>query len=366
MPTYALIFGKNPDLAWGEFGHFTRRFGLRIELIERPRMWVAFRASEDVERFFPRLGSSLKLVRLVGEGTEAVKNIEYAKLFTVSLYGPSSWVLWRKLGSEVKRIFKSVGPSKFFKPARVYSMPSELALKGFPKVKDIVFLFRKGKDPLVGETIRIVDPFELKKLDVGRPYHDGKIGIPLRLARTLLNLGEVIEGPVLDPFCGLGTIVMEALLQGFSVFGCDIDSTRILRARENIKWLMRNFDINGSFKLRVCDARELTRFLGKGKRFEAVISEPYMGEPLRRKPSRPEALRIARLLDKIYRGVLLEVFSVTDRGVFVFPAFNTTEGIYRPRRKWLRKIGLEVKERYLDYERRHRIIRDIHVMEVVS
>ncbi len=49
--------------------------------------------------------------------------------------------------------------------------------------------------------------------------------------------------------------------------------------------------------------------------------------------------------------------------VFVFPAYKLSGGgIYRKERKWLGKLGFEVLGRYLDYEERHRVVRDIHVL----
>ncbi|RLF80478.1 site-specific DNA-methyltransferase, partial [Thermococci archaeon] len=153
---YAIIYGKNPKLSEAEFWAFMRRFGLKVKVVESSTHWIVFEGDKSIERLFHRLGGSLKLVRILGEGEEAIKDLDYAKLFTVSIYGRDDWKLWRKLGSEIKKNFKSQGPSKFFKPAKVYAMPSELILKGFPEVKDFVFFF--DKRVYVGETITLTDP----------------------------------------------------------------------------------------------------------------------------------------------------------------------------------------------------------------
>lgn len=361
---YGVIFGKNPELSRAEFYSFSRRFDLRVRITEEYRNWLSFDSKGGVERYFHWLGGSLKLVRIVGEGEEAIKDLEYSRLFTVSLYGRSDWKLWRKLGSEIKRHFKEEGPAKFFKPAKVYAMPAELILKGFPDVKDFVFLFREDGSFLVGETVKVTDPFELKKLDVERPVQKPILSIPPRLVRIMVNLSEVRKGSFLDPFCGIGTIVQEFVLQGLSAYGSDRDEGQIRAAKKNIAWLRKEFRLKNSAHLEVCDARKLKRCFRQ--RFDAIVTEPYLGKPLKRHPSRGEAIKLANELDRFYYPVFESFADVLKRNgkvVFVFPAYKLSGGgIYRKDRKWLGKLGFEVLGKYTDYEERHKLVRDIHVL----
>ncbi|WP_456394924.1 TRM11 family SAM-dependent methyltransferase [Thermococcus sp.] len=365
---YAVIFGKNPRLSEAEFHAFIRRFNLRVRVIETSRNWMVFESSKKVEHLFRRLGGSLKLVRITGEGETAIKELEYARFFTVSLYGREDWKLWRRLGSGIKRAFKAEGPSKFFKPARVYAMPSELILKGFPEVRDFVFLFREDGSFLVGETVRITDPFELKKLDVERPVQRPMLSIPPRLARIMVNLTEVPQGNFLDPFCGIGTIVQEFVLQGLNAYGSDSSPKAIHGARENLKWLKKEFRTKRSARFEVCDARKLKKCFRV--KFDAIVTEPYLGEPLKHNPSKGEAVGMANRLDRFYFSVFDSFSDVIKRKgvvVFVFPAYRLRGGeIYRKDRKWLEKLGFEVLGRYTDFEERHRLVRDIHVLKYKS
>ncbi|WP_297499099.1 site-specific DNA-methyltransferase, partial [Thermococcus sp.] len=273
---YALIPGKNPELARAEFLSFSRKFKVGARIIEERKNCLVFEAKGSVERYFRWLGGSLKLVKVIGEGEEAIKDLEYSKLFTVSLYGRDDWRLWRKLGSEIKKKFKAEGPAKFFKPAKTYSMPAELILKGFPEVKDFVFLFRDDGSFLVGETVKVTDPFELKKLDVERPVQKPILSIPPRLARIMVNLPGVRKGSFLDPFCGIGTILQEFVLQGLSGYGSDRDELRVSEAKRNLAWLRKEFHLRSSAHLEVCDARKLKRCFRQ--RFDAIVTEPYLGK----------------------------------------------------------------------------------------
>ncbi len=359
MEDYAIIFGKNPDISWGELNSFVRKYNIRFHLIERGKGWVVFRGERDIEKKFRWIGGSLKLVRILGRNS-GIENASYSKLFTVSIYGLNDWRLWRRLGSEIKANFKSKGSSKFFKPARVFSMPSELILKGFPKVKDFIFIFTRGGDFWFGETVAITDPFELKKLDVGRPCQRPMLSIPPRLARIMVNLTGLNGGKFLDPFCGVGTIVQEFMLQGFEAYGSDIDANVIEKARKNLEWVRKEFKISTRYRLSVRDVRTL-----RGE-FNAVVTEPYLGRPLKGRLSKEKAAKASESLDSFYKEALAAISRVAkEKVVFTFPAFRLNDGrIYRKRREWIRDLGLKIEGRYLDYEGRHRLIRDIYVMNV--
>ena len=95
---YAVVFGKNPRLSEGEFHAFIQRFGLKVRIVETHRNWLLFESDARIEHYFHWLGGALKLVKILGEGEEALKDFEYSRLFTISLYGKDDWRLWRKFG----------------------------------------------------------------------------------------------------------------------------------------------------------------------------------------------------------------------------------------------------------------------------
>lgn len=55
-----------------------------------------------------------------------------------------------------------------------------------------------------------------------------------RMVRALLNLQEIEEGVVFDPFCGSGTALLEAALLGIPSYGCDIDPISQLISRSKV------------------------------------------------------------------------------------------------------------------------------------
>ena len=88
---------------------------------------------------------------------------------------------------------------------------------------------------------------ELIKID-RKSYENRKsrpFGIPVslhpRLARTLVNLSRVKKGDTLiDPFCGTGSILIEAALEGIDVIGVDVKEWITEGCMENLEY----FDIH--------------------------------------------------------------------------------------------------------------------------
>ena len=87
-----------------------------------------------------------------------------------------------------------------------------------------------------------MQPFkDLSRLDFGRPARDDFSGmLPPKLAQIMINLAQVQnpEALIIDPFCGSGTILSEALLMGYKdLLGSDISPKAIADTYKNISWI---------------------------------------------------------------------------------------------------------------------------------
>jgi tRNA (guanine10-N2)-dimethyltransferase len=87
-----------------------------------------------------------------------------------------------------------------------------------------------------------------------------------RLVRFMINLARVKEGAkILDPFCGTGSILLEAGLMGMDIYGSDIDEKMINASRINLE----KFGIKA--KLEVKDVGEIS------ENYDAVVTDPPYG-----------------------------------------------------------------------------------------
>jgi SAM-dependent methyltransferase len=73
----------------------------------------------------------------------------------------------------------------------------------------------------------------LYRLHDAKPFHTS-VSLPSRLARGLVNLVLPSACSVLDPFCGTGSILLEAQALGLQIHGVDISSKMVHISRHNL------------------------------------------------------------------------------------------------------------------------------------
>ena len=90
--------------------------------------------------------------------------------------------------------------------------------------------------------IHVQDIDAYAKRDQARPARDAKVGmLPPKLAQILINLCGPLSpnSVILDPFCGTGVVLQEALLMGYRIYGTDINERMIKYSEQNLKWLKK-------------------------------------------------------------------------------------------------------------------------------
>ncbi len=185
---------------------------------------------------------------------------------------------------------------------------------------------------LLGKTVWIQDYQKFEKRDISRPKRMPEIMTPTKLSLMLLNLS--LKGNsqrFLDPFCGTGTILQEALLKGLEIYGADLDPKCVEATKENLKWLVREFNIKGQDKFlnRIfqCDIRNISAKV-KSASIDAIATEPYLGPPLRGSPSLRQVRETVSSLQHFYSEALEELNKVlkdAGRMVMTFPIYRVKD-----------------------------------------
>ena len=262
-------------------------------------------------------------------------------VFGVSVYWddstlrPVSKVIQRFIGSAVKKELATLGKrANFmgFAKDREYPQLShvEVLKKSMVENKAEV-LFCVGKEQtFVAITVAVHNPFEFQKRDVGKPSQRKIFAIPPRLARIMINLASCTEGKVLlDPFCGVGTILQEAMLAKAKVVGVDINRWCVEAARRNLEWLKSEYSLeNAEYRVLQGDVHRLSQKIGR-EQVDCIATEPDLGPALRQVPTTPYAARIIGRLEPLYQGFLEEAFKVLrsdGRLVLVSPFVKTRSG----------------------------------------
>jgi tRNA G10 N-methylase Trm11 len=240
------------------------------------------------------------------------------------------------------------------------------------------------KQVYVAKTVDVHNPFEFRKRDMERPDQRAIFSMPPRLARIMINLSCARRGgKIIDPFCGIGTILQEAALMGYDIYGIDMKESVIGSARKNLRWLSKEYKVDipdMENRIRKEDARWLSSHFGENS-MDAIVTEPYMGPPMKRRPDRIRAMNILDDLKQLYEHSIREMLVVLKPGrriVIVSPSFivkgkfyglNITEFAGRNGGKAIDPLSGSNLQRGVpirDFEDRHNTIREIYVIEKIS
>ncbi|OJI06897.1 hypothetical protein BK004_02035 [bacterium CG10_46_32] len=247
--------------------------------------------------------------------------------YTISGQGLSRERL-KALGLEIKKILKQKGVSVRLVESGSGNLSSVDVVKNKLLDKGVeLCIFAANGKYLIGKT-QAVQPFEAySERDYGRPGRNAAAGmLPPKLARAMINLSGVPkESLILDPFCGVGTVLQEALLLGHRAIGTDIDEGAIRDTKKNIEWLIAEQNKELTLpRIEMADVRTLDQSIEK-ESIDAIVAEVDLGPPLQGDESEAKVLSIERSLSAFYADALASMGSVLKpkgRAVIAWPYFK--------------------------------------------
>lgn len=197
-----------------------------------------------------------------------------------------------RTGLELKKVCKDSGRSVRVVPNSEPELNSaQIIHNQLTGELGIELLFiRFGHKTYLAQTIAVQDIEAYAARDQGRPKRDAFVGmLPPKLAQTIVNLATAslpadLRHTVLDPFCGTGVVLQEALLMGYGAYGSDLEPRMVDYSRQNLEWLSTH-GIDTTPTLETGDA---TTHQWQHP-FACVASETYLGRPISAWPT-PEKL----------------------------------------------------------------------------
>lgn len=380
MNAFFFILGRNPALSVAEIISVLNFLGLKysFENISAEVLVLTVEGQLDPDQLMKRLGGTVKIGRITDEVgwnedesyfqhifsapnlTDKYISAKEGKLHIgVSIYNTGSSPQYvaqltkqlKSINLKIKENLKKAG----FKPgyvqikgrfiASVSVVKNRLLTQGFEMV-----LLTAEKKILVGKTSAVQDFESFSFRDYQRPRKDKRSGImPPKLARMMINLTGLNNGTILDPFCGSGTIIQEAVLLGYKkIIGTDICDKAISDTQYNLNWLFpyfREIDKNSlNLRIEVADVGKLRDVLPNGS-VDTIVTEPYLGQPLYKSPDLKTAEKTYLELKKLYLSAFAEfhkVLRVNGTVVIIFPAFKIKEHMYFfPIIDEIKKLGFE-------------------------
>jgi tRNA G10 N-methylase Trm11 len=321
--------------------------------------------------------------------------------FGVSVYCTESTLrsmsggIQRFVGSTVKKELADLGKKANFmgfasdrKQAQLSHV--EVLKKKLVENKTEVLFCIGRTETWVATTVAVHNPFEFQKRDIYKPNQRKIFGMPPRLARMMVNLSACRSGKVLlDPFCGVGTILQEALLEKAMVVGMDVNPWCVKAATENLEWLTKEYELaEADFRVLQGDVNRLVEKIGQ-ETMDCIVCEPDLGPALRQVPTGPYAEKIILKLEPLYFGFVEQAYRALKPGgrlVLVTPYMKTRskQSVTMPIGEKLESLGFKVarafsKEMFsqsagglerlinaaslVEMDERHMIGREIHIIE---
>lgn len=287
--TYLLQFGHTPTLSRAELNQYlvARKIKYSRTDINDTTSLIVVKKSLSLGELVASLGGVIRAVEFFARrdtldqvieqiSWQLIKKMQTRVDFGLSFIGgeldPQEYLL------KIKHHLKEHGISSRFVVSKTdYIQPIVLRTQ---KVIEIVVVDVQGVY-YAGETMAVTDVIAWQQRDRQRPNVDAKSGVlPPKTARMMCNLALVSPQPnqnILDPFCGSGTILMEALLMGHNSYGIDLSAVAVEDTRANLKWLESQTELSSKWKVLQADASSVSWESLVWPKFDAVISETYLG-----------------------------------------------------------------------------------------
>lgn len=265
-----------------------------------------------------------KLAELLVEG-QGKRRIEFGLSF---IDGGFSLREQKKLALRVKKRLLNKGFSARALWGRGKGQLSTVVVRK-QDIRELIIV-KKDKKYWVGETFWTQNFEYWNKKDYGRPEPEVKKGmLPPKVARIMVNFSLIngdIKGKVmLDPFCGVGTILAEGLERGLGCLGADFSSRQINKTRINLEWIKKELSLKGDFQLFCERAERIDKIIRE--KVDFIITEPYLG-PLslgEKKLAYQEVVKIKNELEKLYERCFLTFSNVLRKKgliIIALPSFD--------------------------------------------
>jgi tRNA G10 N-methylase Trm11 len=217
------------------------------------------------------------------------------------------------------------------------------------KVELLVIKGRGGK-VVIAESTGAQNITALARRDQGRPARDAFVGmLPPKLALTMINLTGLhpamqdTNNPpvVLDPFCGTGVLLQEALLLGYKAYGSDLSDKMIDYSTKNLDWLITTNQLTSAdYTVHQGDA-----MTAKWQQpIDAIACESYLGQPFSAPPSADKLTQVRGNCDHIITEFLQNIGNQITPGTplcVAVPAWRAADGSFThlPLIKKLAQLG---------------------------
>lgn len=344
MSKFLFLFGNTPQLSLLElnavYPDLTVRNFAGGELTGRLALVEMDKKEFEEKDFINRLGGLVKIFEvekildfssslneLKNEIVDSLINKSQQPHFSIYQKGKGQKAINH---AQIKDLLKEKGyHSRYFKGSlegSAFSLHQESSQE--------IFLYHSEEGIFLSNLIAVQDIDDWTKRDRAKPYFDRKKGmLPPKVARMLVNIASSVwlkedkhrsiqEAKLIDPFCGTGTVLLEALALGCQVYGADLDEQAVWGTRENLQWFSNEYQLDSqdfTKQIFVADVGQLNLDKLNGQKVDLLVTEPFLG---RQTPREAELANIFKGLEKLYLGAFNNFSKILNPGAkiaIIFP-----------------------------------------------
>lgn len=308
---YLFILGRNVELSLAEIFSYFEKEGNKILNFGVEKNAILLDLENPIGDIINNFGGVISIGEVLCEGDkkELINCLDKKELY-IGEKNKFNYCFWNFAEDSIEEI--SLYLKKRFRSEKLKAtqktLNDKMELQSGDKAQKITsklieeefFLFG-GDNLYFGKITQKCDYEELEKRDMSRPVRRESLSISPRLAKIMINLSQVRkDGKILDPFCGVGVVLQEALLQEIGVVGIDVDKKAINGAKQNLEF--QNFQ-KENYKLIVGDSSRVgikkiphspnisltNEQIGE---VNVLVTEPDLGEVLKKIPTKEKAKKM--------------------------------------------------------------------------
>lgn len=305
---YLFILGRNEELSQLEIIEFLKKEeNTSIETKKIQNGLLVSVKKELKSGTIRRLGGTISIGKVLIESDKKDLSKELSKIMVYSGTKNSlNYALWNFpsendwVNENLKKRFKEEKLRATLKNLNkeVTTQNGEKEFIPSSKLLDEEFFsFTENEKTLFGRLTQKNDYENIEKRDDNKPIHRPSLDISIRLAKILINISGIKKGETLyDPFCGIGTILQEALLQEIKTVGVDKDKDAILGAEKNLEWFNFNKE---NYTLINFDSTKVNL-----PEINCLVTEPDLGMLLKKTPTKEKAKQMLKGFEKLIIRVI--------------------------------------------------------------
>jgi tRNA G10 N-methylase Trm11 len=337
MKTF-FILGRNPELSKAEISEFLRARDRSYKeiLFENNLLIIDTDNGEfDIQEF----GGVMWLGNITFEGSSE----EFEKYVDQNEIVPADKFSYSVIGNQEEEILKEKF-KKEKKRASVKHGRQQIQFQDGTKDKlakaDFLIIYHEHhKTIYFGTATQNYNNIEVKNRDMNKPVRRESLAISPRLSKILINLsGAKPKDLVLDPFCGIGGILQEALLKNINVYGIDKDKQATEDAKTNLNWIKDKYNVKNTYKIENNNSTHASDM-----QFSAIATETPLGKLLTRKPNKNQSKQMVVDFEAYIIPILRRLKLVKKRSARIAITFPVIQDIHTDVNKIAQKTNLKVR-----------------------